>query len=369
MPGNFPPYMEYALFSTIQTTIYLLKAALILATNSLVLAQTESDCDYPTFTEGGMCDPSSHWLACQDKQQLLSCPFGHWVKLSMCPAGTVCLSGFCVFPDDNATSVISTYAPSQQSSAITLSSPSSTLVSNQQPINIDDDATSSAPPTAYISSQPTSVPSPSAKANANGTFGIGCAKFNKAVVAAGADQPTNTQCAGFLASILNGGFTTARELAMFLANVLHESGRLRYKEERKCHKNPKSCDKSYHASCDAPGKTYWGRGYMQLSWCYNYRDASKALYGNEILLDNPDQVATNEEVAWNTSFWYWKAKVHDAFGIQEGHFGASINAINPTYECEDHPPNPEEAQNRKDIYERFWQLFHQVSNLIILDGR
>ena len=35
-------------------------------------------------------------------------------------------------------------------------------------------------------------------------------------------------------------------------------------------------------------KNYFGRGYIQLSWDYNYKAASHYLFGNEILIKNPD---------------------------------------------------------------------------------
>ena len=41
------------------------------------------------------------------------------------------------------------------------------------------------------------------------------------------------------------------------------------------------------------GVQFYGRGYIQLSWSYNYKAASKALLGNEIVLYNdPDLVGS-----------------------------------------------------------------------------
>jgi hypothetical protein len=39
---------------------------------------------------------------------------------------------------------------------------------------------------------------------------------------------------------------------------------------------------------------------MQLTWDYNYKDASAYLYGDDRLLRNPDSVGEDPEVGWAT---------------------------------------------------------------------
>lgn len=54
------------------------------------------------------------------------------------------------------------------------------------------------------------------------------------------------------------------------------------------------------------GKSYRGRGPKQLSWNYNYGQFSKEYCGDQnILLQNPDWVATNPTLAWASSIWFW----------------------------------------------------------------
>jgi len=122
-----------------------------------------------------------------------------------------------------------------------------------------------------------------------------------------------------------GGISSKRELAMFLAQIIHESGGLQFKEE--------THPGEYDAQGGAPGRTYHGRGYIQLTHAYNYRAASLALYGDTRLITNPEQVASDENVAWATAFWFWKTNVHSKPGVQEGKFGATTNAINGAIEC------------------------------------
>ncbi|CAN6475874.1 unnamed protein product [Victoria cruziana] len=58
-----------------------------------------------------------------------------------------------------------------------------------------------------------------------------------------------------------------RELAAFLANVMHETGGFCYINEQ----NPPSiyCDQNNQQYPCAPGKSYFGRGPLQLSWNNN----------------------------------------------------------------------------------------------------
>ena len=56
-------------------------------------------------------------------------------------------------------------------------------------------------------------------------------EFNSAVTSAGFPAPTSAQYNGFNGHTANGGFSTKRELAMFLAEILWESGGLKYKSE------------------------------------------------------------------------------------------------------------------------------------------
>jgi LysM domain len=90
---------------------------------------------------------------------------------------------------------------------------------------------------------------------------------------------------------------------------------------------------------------------------YNYRAASLALYQDSRLLDRPEQVATNDGIAWDTSYWFWSANVHDRSGVQNGNFGATISAINGGIECGQWPENPTAARKRIDMYKNVLRAF------------
>ncbi|ODM99250.1 Fibroblast growth factor receptor [Orchesella cincta] len=130
-----------------------------------------------------------------------------------------------------------------------------------------------------------------------------------------------------------GNISTKVEAAMALAQILLESDGLRAKLEYACAQS--KCPNSYRdSSCDRPDAYYFGRGYIQLTWCYNYGLASQAIFGDDRLLNNPDLVAQDDKVAWQTAFWFWGYRVHNEPGVQQGRFGATTKAINGGIECQ-----------------------------------
>lgn len=157
-----------------------------------------------------------------------------------------------------------------------------------------------------------------------------------------------------------------RELAAFLATISHETGGgseddtthffdfgLYYKEELAC---LNGCN-HYSDSTDieyppVKGKSYHGRGPIQLSWNYNYGLFSKMVLGNkDSLLNNPELLTTNAELSFAAAIWFWvtpqapKPSCHEVMsgkwvptevdrlaGRKPG-FGAVMNIVNGGLEC------------------------------------
>lgn len=149
-----------------------------------------------------------------------------------------------------------------------------------------------------------------------------------------------------------------REIAAFFAQTSHETtggwatapdgpyawGYCFLKEQ-----NPGSyCSPSPTYPC-APGKQYYGRGPIQLSWNYNYGQCGRAI-GID-LLNNPDLVATDPVISFKTAIWFWmtpqspKPSCHDVIigrwspsqadrsaGRVPG-YGTVTNIINGGLEC------------------------------------
>lgn len=133
-----------------------------------------------------------------------------------------------------------------------------------------------------------------------------------------------------------------QEVAAFLANVMHESHELRAINEVDTSTHDKYCNDREGVAC-APGKQYYGRGPIQLSWNFNYQLAGKSL-GLD-LLNDPDMVARVPAVAWKTALWYWmtmkgpaNVPAHEAMKQSLG-FGETVRSINGILECSKTPDN------------------------------
>jgi predicted chitinase len=153
--------------------------------------------------------------------------------------------------------------------------------------------------------------------------------------------------------------TRKREVAAFLGNVTHETGDLVYVEEIN---RGGYCDSSpWFCPCE-PGKSYYGRGPIQLSWNYNYCAASQSIFGDrEVLRRNPERVAQEPWLAWATALWFWMTQngagtmtAHNAMVNQRG-FGETIRTINGGLEC--NGANPHTVQLRIGYYQEVVQLF------------
>lgn len=149
-----------------------------------------------------------------------------------------------------------------------------------------------------------------------------------------------------------------REIAAFLAHVQHEADHLAATEEY----TPPSiyCQTGQYAC--AAGKSYHGRGALQLTWNYNYQFAQDwfASQGqNYDLVARPEQVATNEDLLWTTALWFWMEgdpsffndTMHDRLSAKG--FGSTIDKINGGLECGPGASNPGAVTQRIQYY-REW---------------
>jgi len=179
-------------------------------------------------------------------------------------------------------------------------------------------------------------------------------EFNNAVTSLGYPGPSRAQYDSFAQGLPRGSIATKEEAAMALTHFAWESDGLRAKREYACEFN--GCPGSYETpGCDAPGQRYFGRGYIQLSWCYNYRPASEALFGNDLLVRDSDHVARDENTAWNTAYWFWQINVHWRDGVAQGRFGVTTRAINGGLECDG--AHQDTARHRYNMYKTVRRAF------------
>ncbi|XVE73549.1 hypothetical protein DITRI_Ditri11bG0127400 [Diplodiscus trichospermus] len=177
--------------------------------------------------------------------------------------------------------------------------------------------------------------------------------------------------------------TRKREIAAFLAQISHETTGgwatapdgpyawgLCFKEEM----NPPSnyCDSTNTQWPCYPGKSYKGRGPIQLSWNYNYGPAGLALGFDG--LRNPELVANNSLIAFETALWFWmteqapKPSCHDVMvgkyvptaadlaANRTAGYGLVTNIINGALECG--KPNDVRVIDRIGFFKRYAELFN-----------
>jgi hypothetical protein len=157
-----------------------------------------------------------------------------------------------------------------------------------------------------------------------------------------------------------------RELAAFLANIAMETSAgweeapggyfkwgLYYLEENGCGNGcAQYSDTVRKKYLPVAGKSYHGRGPVQLSWNYNYGQFSEYYFGSkDSLLNHPEIIATDATVAFASAIWFWmttqlpKPSCHDVIinkwvpsskdsaANRLPGFGAVLNVINGGIEC------------------------------------
>jgi len=106
------------------------------------------------------------------------------------------------------------------------------------------------------------------------------------------------------------GIDTVNEAASFLAQVLHESGGLKWLREIW---GPTAAQSKYEGRADlgnvvhGDGKKFMGRGLIQLTGRANYTKMSKDMFGDNRLLEMPDLLSTAEcAVKSACIYWQWR---------------------------------------------------------------
>lgn len=127
---------------------------------------------------------------------------------------------------------------------------------------------------------------------------------------------------------------TPMRIAAFMAQISHESGSLQYSEEIASGSAYEHRDdlgnlrpealKAAHAQGTTTGKFYKGRGLIQITGYYNYKECGKAL-GLD-LVNHPELLCTIEN-ACRSACWFWN--VHGLNDMADvGMFGATTKKIN-----------------------------------------
>ena len=105
--------------------------------------------------------------------------------------------------------------------------------------------------------------------------------------------------------------TTPLRLAMFLAQIAHESGELRYTEEI-ASGSAYEYRKDLGNTQPGDGRKYKGRGLLQITGRANYAECSRWMSGSDVLLiDNPELLATDALFAAKSAAWFWQSRARN----------------------------------------------------------
>ena len=124
-----------------------------------------------------------------------------------------------------------------------------------------------------------------------------------------------------------------KRIAAFLAQVGHESGQLRYVKELGSDRYLARYGTGSLAlrlgntpEADGDGQRYCGRGLIQVTGRNNYQACSRALFGDERLLAQP-QMLEQPRWACESAAWFWHSRGLNALADQ-GEFNRITRHIN-----------------------------------------
>ncbi|XP_022910124.1 uncharacterized protein [Onthophagus taurus] len=142
----------------------------------------------------------------------------------------------------------------------------------------------------------------------------------------------------------NSSFDDKYNAAMFLAQCAHESTGYHDIEEIAY----KGATWSPYGD-GAPGKSYHGRGFIQLTWDYNYKSCSHDIGRGNQLYKHPEMVASDSSLGAEVSVWFWQKNVETYRGFNSRrNFGITTKAINGGHECRGR--NVDQSKNRYRCY-------------------
>lgn len=124
-----------------------------------------------------------------------------------------------------------------------------------------------------------------------------------------------------------------KRIAAFLAQVGHESGQLRYVKElgsdrylSRYDTGPLALRLGNTLEADGDGQLYCGRGLIQVTGRNNYQACSRALFGDERLLAQP-QLLEQPRWACESAAWFWQSRGLNALA-DRGEFNRITRHIN-----------------------------------------
>ncbi|KAM0675102.1 hypothetical protein GVAV_001442 [Gurleya vavrai] len=184
-------------------------------------------------------------------------------------------------------------------------------------------------------------------------FNITVEEFNNALIACGYANLLQTTACSIIDELET--LNNKNEAAMLLAHMVHETGGFVFKEEELARTDPEKARRHYMTANGKRGKSYHGRGYIMLSYPENYLAASKGLDLNDLLLESPEMVSSDEKLCIKTAIWYWNNVVKKSKNVCDNNFNASTLEINGVIESSGEGRIL--ARHRLELYKKIASVF------------
>jgi hypothetical protein len=242
---------------------------ILIIVNLLVVVKTQV-CDLPDFSANSDC--SGFWRCANGVNSFIRCPIGllyNADSFSCDWPGQVT----CIVPKKSKitteTTIPSTTSITTATTTNTTSITSDTFMasSTMSSTTSPDTSTLTSSTISQNSNSNTNDPQLKELSNASKEKTAICSwdEFVNAVTINGYPKPNQEQYANLISQATSiGGINTKHHLAVFLAQILHESGGLTQLREEACYPEIQNINCAYYTGLGNPDKNYYGRGYIQL---------------------------------------------------------------------------------------------------------
>ena len=163
-------------------------------------------------------------------------------------------------------------------------------------------------------------------------------------------------------AVVIGKINNATQLAMYFAQVLYETNGLTISQVAPCSKlgTPDACSDYVNNRVNNDGRycdcvDYRGRGRLFIEDVEDYKSASQALFGSDILFQHPDHVESYPQVAWATAAWNWATNVGSLIGTSDA-FGLTTKFLRPN-DCYSSAVTSDESATAFNIYQQVLSVF------------
>ena len=171
-------------------------------------------------------------------------------------------------------------------------------------------------------------------------------------------------------AVMIGNIKSRTQLAMYFSQILYQSNGLSITQVLPCSKfgSSTACKQYIRTNVNNTGgyfntdrhnsTDYFGRGYLYIEGASDFKSASQAIFGTDIIYENPSHVEIFPQLAWSVSAWNWATNVGALIGTGDA-FGLSTKFLRPA-DCNSQPASSASTQ-AFNIYQKVLSVFDPSS--------